>query len=258
MNTALFCEELISSMLDQYEGRFRVYENTAVRRIEAADGVLLATRKNIVRAEQVVLCTNGYSGLGIVVSEGLLKQLVKGVIGFMTGYLHEKERGPAATVYFRFGRQDQYNNYFYLSRREYIEGPYRELISLGGPDQPLEEGERYNPLEVSEAGKYYAQIDKFYVDTISDAPRDLQRNFSWNGLMGYTRNGIRMIGPDPRNPALIYNLGCNGIGILPAIYGGKKVAQFITGEKLGPSIFDPAHQLRKEEAKKASTQAQES
>jgi glycine/D-amino acid oxidase-like deaminating enzyme len=57
--------------------------------------------------------------------------------------------------------------------------------------------------------------------------------------MGYTSNGIRLIGPDPANSSLIYNLGCNGIGILPSIYGGKRIAQYINGEALEPSIFDP-------------------
>jgi len=38
---------------------------------------------------------------------------------------------------------------------------------------------------------------------------------------------------------LIYNIGCNGIGILPSIYGGKRVVQAILGETLPQSIFDP-------------------
>jgi glycine/D-amino acid oxidase-like deaminating enzyme len=62
--------------------------------------------------------------------------------------------------------------------------------------------------------------------------------FSWHGLMGYTQNGVRMIGPDPRDPKLIYNLGCNGVGLLPSILGGDRVARYLAGEKLEPSMFD--------------------
>jgi glycine/D-amino acid oxidase-like deaminating enzyme len=36
----------------------------------------------------------------------------------------------------------------------------------------------------------------------------------------------------------MYNLGCNGVGILPSIYGAKRIAQLLAGETLGPSIFD--------------------
>ena len=51
-------------------------------------------------------------------------------------------------------------------------------------------------------------------------------------------NGVRMVGPEPKNPVLLYNLGCNGIGILPSIYGASKIARHIKGENVEPSIFD--------------------
>ena len=66
-----------------------------------------------------------------------------------------------------------------------------------------------------------------------------QRAFAWHGLMGYTRTGVRCIGTEPRNPALLYNLGCNGVGILPSIHGAKRIAQILAGKKLPASIFDP-------------------
>ena len=57
--------------------------------------------------------------------------------------------------------------------------------------------------------------------------------------MGYTPNRIRLIGSEPKNHALLYNLGCNGIGIIPSVYGGRRISRIIAGEKLKPSIFDP-------------------
>jgi glycine/D-amino acid oxidase-like deaminating enzyme len=65
------------------------------------------------------------------------------------------------------------------------------------------------------------------------------RVFQWQGLMGYTPNNIRRIGFEPRNSALLYNLGCNGVGMLPSVYGGKRIAQLLSGIHLPPSIFDP-------------------
>jgi glycine/D-amino acid oxidase-like deaminating enzyme len=59
--------------------------------------------------------------------------------------------------------------------------------------------------------------------------------------MGYTKNGVRLIGPEPKNAALMYNLGCNGVGILPSIYGGEKISRLIGGETMPPSIFDVPH-----------------
>ena len=48
-----------------------------------------------------------------------------------------------------------------------------------------------------------------------------------------------MIGVHPGRPSLLYNLGCNGVGFLPSIHGGRQIARLLSGEQLEPSIFDP-------------------
>ena len=50
---------------------------------------------------------------------------------------------------------------------------------------------------------------------------------------------MRQVGAEPRNPVLLYNLGCNGVGLLPSIHGGQRVARIVAGERLAPSLFDP-------------------
>jgi glycine/D-amino acid oxidase-like deaminating enzyme len=57
--------------------------------------------------------------------------------------------------------------------------------------------------------------------------------------MGYSSSRVRVVGRHPRHPALMYNLGCNGVGFLPSIYGGHRIAQLIDGQALEPTIFDP-------------------
>ena len=57
--------------------------------------------------------------------------------------------------------------------------------------------------------------------------------------MGYMDGGVRVIGAHPDHPRLLYNLGCNGVGFLPSIYGGERMARILAGERLPPSIFDP-------------------
>ena len=84
------------------------------------------------------------------------------------------------------------------------------------------------------------QIDNFLKRTYKYAPEGkIDYKFKWHGLMGYTPSGIRVIGPEPRNPILYYNLGCNGVGLLHSIYGGMKISQYLQGKKFKPSIFDP-------------------
>jgi glycine/D-amino acid oxidase-like deaminating enzyme len=72
-----------------------------------------------------------------------------------------------------------------------------------------------------------------------DPQREIDYLFTWHGLMGYTVNKLRLIGAEPKNPALLYNLGCNGVGLLPSIFGGEKISKIIDGESLPSSIFDP-------------------
>jgi glycine/D-amino acid oxidase-like deaminating enzyme len=110
---------------------------------------------------------------------------------------------------------------------------------IGGPETRLPDYARYNSENTypEEAKK---GIDDFIKKTLKvDVKDNIQYRFFWHGLMGYTKNGLRMIGPDPCNKNLLYNLGCNGIGIIPSILGGKKIGQFIKGKKLRKSVFDP-------------------
>ena len=57
--------------------------------------------------------------------------------------------------------------------------------------------------------------------------------------MGFTSTGLRCIGPEPINKVFLYNLGCNGVGLLPSLFGGRKIIRFINNENLASSIFDP-------------------
>lgn len=249
MNSALFCEELVSWMLNKYPGRFAVYEETPVQRIRVSkgsihsqgNGAVLNAGKNVVNAKHAVLCTNGYNDLkmeGPDVLDASIDVALKGLVGFMVGYMDRELRDPAASVYFSSRRSGQ-EGYFYMTRRMYIDGANRELTSVGGPDLPLGANERYRPEDIPEAEEAYSKIEEFYRKTIIGASADMRRDLSWHGLMGYTSSGVRVIGRDPNYSCLVYNMGCNGIGILPSIYGGKRVAQIINGEALAPSIFDP-------------------
>jgi len=65
-------------------------------------------------------------------------------------------------------------------------------------------------------------------------------DYFWGGIMGYTANGLRWVGKDPDHSHLWYNLGCNGIGIVPAVAGAEKIADIFNGKELFPSIFDPS------------------
>lgn len=246
VNSALFCQEILAYLQRTYLDRFALYEHAPVHKVILRDGhALIDAEKHTVESSRVVLCTNGFESLTIINETGLdidakYHHLVEGYVGYMSGYLENPGPKPTAISYLDDPSADLDIPYFYLTRRpyEYEKGQQHNLISVGGPEMLLPEASPYShehiyPEDVAE------QIDTFLRSTyIGHGGRDVEYIFTWHGLMGYTKNGVRLIGPEPKNPVLLYNLGCNGIGILPSLHGGRIIARHLDGEDLPPSIFD--------------------
>ena len=232
LNTALLTEAMVKHLLSRYSDRFRLYERSRVRRLRLGEEIAASTDGGTVLADNVVLCTNGYTGMEIEscqvpVSVGN----VKGVVGFMVGRFGDGP--PSAVAFFRSAE----NGYYYMTRRPY---PGRPLVAIGGPEKELPPGQRYDAQR--EYGEdAYRRIDAFARETLDGYD---ERDMEWHGLMGYTPGGIRLVGPDPGSPSLMYNLGCNGIGILASLAGGWKVAQQMRGRLFPPSMFDPSRLAR--------------
>lgn len=243
MNSALFCEELILYLAYAYPGRFRLFEHTPVKEIVlSSTSAVLKTPHAKISAEAAVLCTNGFETISITNIEGKdinksFHTMVKGAVGFMAGYLEQSTRKPLAISYFASEGTNQDDPYFYITRREYTQD--KRLICIGGPEVYLRANEKYKPHKhyIKDAPiKSMAFLKKSFAPAKSGK---ISYKFQWHGLMAYTKNGIRCIGPDPRNRRLLYNLGCNGVGILPSIYGGKRISEFFTMAKPEKSLFDP-------------------
>lgn len=247
VNSALFCQEIIRFLHKSYPARFALYEHTPIHKVVLrADDALLDAETHTIHADRVILCTNGFENLRIINQSGLdidtkYHHLVNGKMGYMSGYLENFNKPATAISYFTDPSTRADNSYFYLTRRhyEFEKGADHNLVCIGGPDVSVEDTTTYSrddefPEERAE------EIDRFvrgYYDTTPN--KKIEYQFTWHGLMGYTRNGVRLAGPEPKNPVLLYNLGCNGVGILTSIYGAAKVARHIRGENVETTIFDP-------------------
>jgi glycine/D-amino acid oxidase-like deaminating enzyme len=255
MNSAAFCEELVQYLLVTYPARFTLLEHTPVGEIRLHDGsAVVHAGEFAVRSKRVVLCTNGFENVHIVNTVGpdidkKFHYLVRGIVGYMAGYIEPSERPPIEISFLpKSARKsdDVYAEepYFYLTRRPFgqADGKSQNLISIGGPEALMDDTNNYKidhdyPLRAKE------DIDSFLRSTYAKAhPEGEEYKFLWHGLMGFTPNGIRLVGPEPLNPVLLYNLGCNGVGLMPSIFGGRKIARFLAGEVLPPSMFDPVDQ----------------
>jgi glycine/D-amino acid oxidase-like deaminating enzyme len=249
MNSAHFCEELAGSMLASYKDRFAIAEHLPVRDVTlSGSGAVLRTDAQSVVADSVVLCTNGFENIRIHNADGPdidrgFHRMVQGIVGYMGGYLDEPDASPMAISYFRDQRTHA-DPYTYLTRRPYdLEGAANTLLCLGGPERILPDRAEYDPLAPFPAD-VEEQIDRAFYATYRHGDSRPLPAFRWHGLMGYTPTGIRCVGRDPRSASLLYNLGCNGVGILPSIAGGRRIARVLSGAALEPSLFDPAVQMR--------------
>lgn len=249
-NSALFSEEISQYLLRTYPKRFEMYEHTMVSKVVLKDDhALLDTNNAVVTAGRVVLCTNGFENFEILNQSGLaidtkFHHQVNGVVARMSGYLEKKNKSPIAISYYTDdtkGFEDMDDAYFYLTRRpfEHEDDDKHNLICIGGPQHAIADREEYL-YEFDYPEAVQKEVDDF-VKTVydSDPNKKIDYKFTWHGLMGYTPNRVRLIGFEPLNPVLLYNLGCNGVGLLPSMYGGRRIARILAGEKLPASIFDP-------------------
>jgi len=256
MNSALFSEELIGYLIATYNDRFTFYEGSPVTTVRLKGSkASLEVLTYVVETEQVVLCTNGFENFSILNELGVdidteFHHSVSGRIGYMSGYIEPLNNPPTAISYFpktdRYSADPTGENYFYLTRRPHEhEGKNSyNLVCAGGPEKVLPNGAVYLSEDTySEDARFL--IDEFMRSNYDKHPKETEYSFCWHGLMGYTPNGIRLIGPEPCNPTLLYNLGCNGVGILPSIFGGMHISRFLNNEKVEQSIFDP-HDQRSE------------
>ncbi len=233
MNSAAFTEQLASYLCDRYPKRLVILERTKVEEVELDEGAVLSANGSRVKADFVVLCTNGYKDFKVRAPSSAL-EVISSVVGFQTGYWKKKNPSTGVSVFFPTSRASGGDQYFYLTKRPFfVEGP-GELSSLGGP-----EWEIAGPFEgkVRGSSKAYEELDEFYRSLI-EGPQP--RDYEWQGLMGYSKNHTRIVGADPRHPALLYNLACNGIGILSSLNGAQRIPNIILGAERAPAIYDPS------------------
>jgi glycine/D-amino acid oxidase-like deaminating enzyme len=259
VNSALLVEEIVGYLLSHYQGRFSLFEHSSVQIAEFyKDHAKLKVVTNMrdtehktykVTANRVILCTNGFERIHLKNMAGedidvAFHHMVEGNVGYMSAYLEPMKTPPTALGYFdQEGSKKVYgtDDYFYLTRRPYeVENnELHNLICIGGPQMAIPETQSYDRRApfVEEKGK---EIDAFMAKTIkSEEKKVLDYKYQWHGVMCYTPSGMRVLGPEPKNPVLMYNLGCNGVGIMTSIYGGSKIAKMINGEEFPPSAFDP-------------------
>ncbi|MDB5254340.1 MAG: hypothetical protein JWL80_406 [Parcubacteria group bacterium] len=251
INSALFTEEVVAYLLKTYPDRFNVFENTKIQKVVLKkDDAVLDAGQAEVKAKRVLLCTNGFENFEILNFDLAINtefhHSINGVVARMSGYLENLNKPPMSISYYlkpTAGFDDMEDPYFYLTRRPFdYENNKHNLVCLGGPQHTIPDREEYI-FDYEYPDEYQKETDDFLRRLYDvDPNKKIEYVFTWHGLMGYTPNRVRRIGYEPLNPVLLYNLGCNGVGILPSIYGGKRISELLARKELPESIFDPKDQ----------------
>lgn len=251
MNSAAFTEELVTALLARYPDRLSVLEGLPVNTVYLrAGGVTAVTPRGNLRARYVVLCTNGFEKITLKNELGpeintQFHHLIRGSVGYMAGYIQTPATAPTAVSYL-VDESDAGSTtaleaapYIYMTRRPLHDSSTRSLVCIGGPEALYDDTNHYTRNHQYPTSAM-AEINKFIESNYATTePISLRLAYQWHGLMGYTPNGIRLVGREPLSPILYYNLGCNGVGILPSVAGGLRIARLLNFEPLPPSIFDP-------------------
>ncbi|MFL5859521.1 MAG: NAD(P)/FAD-dependent oxidoreductase [Solirubrobacteraceae bacterium] len=244
-NSGLLAQQVLGCLERSHASRFRYVDHTDVTGITVdGEGAILRAGDHEVTASSVVLCTNGFVDHAVLDSAGAPIRLapdqeITGRTAYMAAFVEDEPRPPAALSYIRNTRIGGETAYVYVTRRTYdTPGDSVTLSCMGGPEYPFHEPV-YNP-DAPFPGALLTEMDDG-VRPFAQPLREPRRpyDFQWHGLMGYNDSGIRVVGAHPEHPTLLYNLGCNGVGFLPSIFGGHRVSRLLAGDKLSPSIFDP-------------------
>lgn len=243
-NSGALVQQMLAHLEGRYPDRFRYVDRTGVDRVVVAeDRVVVHARGHMVASSHVVLCTNGYVDHHVQDRSGApirlaADQRVTGRVAYMAAFV-DTPRPPAAMSYIRNATIGGDTAYVYVTRRTYDRADDTvTLTCMGGPEYPFQE-DAYDPNTPFPGALLSVMDQQVRPFAQPTRPPGLAYDFQWHGLMGYNDSGIRVVGTHPRHPRLLYNLACNGVGFLPSIYGGQRVARLLAGEHLPPSIFDP-------------------
>jgi glycine/D-amino acid oxidase-like deaminating enzyme len=244
-NSGLLAQQVLSYLEHRHADRFSFFDHTNADRVVVGDDRAMVHAGGFkLMAHHVVLCTNGFVDHRVEDSTGVQVRLapdqqITGRVAYMTAFVEPHSRAPAALSYIRNAVIGGDNPYVYVTRRTYDRADDTvTLTCMGGPEYPFH-GPVYDPDSLFPGGLVAAMDEEVRPFAAPARPAGAPYDFHWHGLMGYNDNGIRVVGSHTRHPRLLYNLGCNGVGFLPSVYGGHRLSRLLAGDELAPSIFDP-------------------
>ena len=241
MNSTLFCDHVLQYLKRTFPDRCLIFENSEISQIDLCDEEqFLHHAFGKVFTNDVILCTNAYKDFVIVDGRtGKTVTKLKELIIQREGYLAAYPSQALHSSLIGFLSEEDFEPvvpYWYFSATPLSQtNDSGRVCIIGGPEYTL--SSPLTPEQLARQAEESLQIIKGFLRNGLGNPSFFSH--FWHGTMAYTHNGLRWVGEDREHSHLWYNLGCNGIGILPAIVGAQKIARKMNGEVFEASIFDP-------------------
>lgn len=180
-----------------------------------ADGFSVATQRGAVKAGELIVTTNGYSGRPFV-------PLARRVVPIPSYLIATEELGENRV------------RELIPSLRMIVETREKHLYYRPSPDQKrivLGGRAALHPIDLDQAG---ARLRRELV-ALFPSLSDVAISHVWTGNVAMTRSDLPGIG---QRDGLWYTLGCNGSGVALMPYLGHRLAQKILGMPEGRTAFD--------------------
>ena len=194
----------------------KIYEHTAMTRIEGTSPVLVATDRGTIRADKAILAINAWSASRpelkpylFVTSSDIVA--TRRVPELMDG-------GELGSIALSDSRR------LILYWRSTPDG--RLVFGQGGGW--MSRGNRVDARFTGESalsGSVVSRMRRLYVSL-----REVPIEYSWNGPIDYSSTGLPYFGPlADANPAILVGVGYSGNGVVPSVLGGRILASLVLG-----------------------------
>jgi glycine/D-amino acid oxidase-like deaminating enzyme len=194
-----------------------IYERTAVVKIEPGTPVTVVTESGRVRADALVLATNGYSA-----ALGFFKRRIIPMCTYIIATTPLSEAQLASIGW--AGREKlsdmrPFFNYFHLSADN--------RIIFGG------EGARYNYGGALCKGEHQPTFRKLRSSLFQSFPQleGIDITHAWGGTLGMSLDLVPSVGMLGENPNIFYALGYSGEGVVLSQVAGRIINELYSGNE---------------------------
>ena len=140
----LLTQRVLAYLERRYATRFRLVDRTGVEKVVVGDNeAVIHAGGHQVTAARVVLCTNGFVDHIVEDMAGspirlAADQQIIGRVAYMTAFVEDEPRQPAAMSYIRNTQIGGDNPYVYVTRRTYDRADDAVTFTcMGGPEYPF-------------------------------------------------------------------------------------------------------------------------